>query len=153
MTKKKSVLSKLFCCFQVIFETSMCFPRPGAAIQSTRSYVLHVHLFHLQGGLRNKLSSTALLSFWIIGTPHYSLTRFCLSFIVKQVATIAPSPRQKGDVSETTFIELTHTAIDFLAKSANILESAVDLNDSASVDTFLASAHSQAPVRALLHSF
>ncbi len=43
---------------------------------------------------------------------------------------MAPSPRPKGDISETTFIELTHTAIDFLAKSANILESAVDLNDS-----------------------
>ncbi len=83
----------------------------------------------------------------------YSLTRFCLSSIVEQVATMAPSPRPKGDISETTFIELTHTAIDFLAKSANILESAVDLNDSSSVDRFLASANSYASVRALLHSF
>ncbi len=91
--------------------------------------------------------------FLFIGTPHYSLTRFCLSSIVKQVATMAPSPRPKGDISETTFIELTHAAIDFLAKSANILESAVDLNDSSSVDKFLASAHCHASVRALLHSF
>ncbi len=61
---------------------------------------------------------------------------------------MAPSPRPKGDISETTFIELTHTAMDFLAKSANILESAVDLNDSSSVDKYLASAHSHASVRA-----
>ncbi len=66
---------------------------------------------------------------------------------------MAPSPRPKGDISETTFIELTHTAINFLPKSANILESAVDPNDSSSVDKFLASAHSHASVRALLLRF
>ncbi len=89
-------------------------------------------------------------------------TRFCLSFI----HAILPkfyrqtsghdgpfSTPERGSVSENTFIELTHTAMDFLAKSANILESAVDLNDSSSVDKFLASAHSHASVRALLHSF
>ncbi len=88
------------------------------------------------------LTFTAPVIWYLNSDSRLSLTRFCLSSIVNQVATTGPfSTARRGAFPETTFIELTHTAIDFLAKSANILESAVDLSDSSSVDKFLGFCH------------
>ncbi len=49
----------------------------------------------------------------------YSLTRFCLSSIVKQVATMAPSPRPKGDILETTFIRHVNFISTFMGEPSH----------------------------------